>query len=257
MTRAPNTFSLTWAAAASQSLVIEVTLCPGAEQADISELEQWIGRFVDVGSHGGYADTLLSHLRPDLAIVGRTSDARRLELTLEAGPLDERAFAILGNIVSRFDARVHGVERCIVRSLAPDAAMRVLPALTWETAHIDYPGPPTAVALRVELEEPRDYHKGRRCLVEFGHPAPREHLERLREWMDRWAMLVEIGGFSRPVRGPGEAEAWVDTLQIYDDYSVELVFSLFECAEESWGVLLKLLNRFTVEIAPIELVSIE
>ena len=60
--------------------------------------------------------------------------------------------------------------------------------------------------------------------------------------VDGWVRLLEMGGYSS---ASTNSTVELSTLQPYDDWSVELVFSLFEVAEASWFSLFNLLAAVT------------
>jgi hypothetical protein len=258
MTNPAHRFSLAWADIASQSFLLEFKLAPNGLPLHLVELSKCVEVFVRVGSHGGFtAPGGLAHEGGLSLVTGNVNNPENPRFILEARSVDVRAFRVLDNLISRFSARVHRVSEVDAGSLAPQAVPVFFPPLGWDNAHDLYPSVSSRNTVQVETEDPLDYHKGRRCVAEFEHRQPREELEVLRAWIDDWATIVELGGYSLPVREPAEAEAWIDTLQIYDEYSVEVVFSLFEAAEEAWNPLVNLLNRFSAEVDRLRLVSIE
>ncbi|PTR08973.1 hypothetical protein C8R32_10452 [Nitrosospira sp. Nsp5] len=253
-------FTVVWDKALAQQFSIDFVLASNASLSHIAELSKCLRAFVQVGVHGGFVEPTEAPHEGSLSLVSQDfGNPEKPRFLLEARSIDVRAFLVLQNLVARFSRRVHRVYGVEVRSLAPLAGdVHVLfPPLTWDNAHDLYPGLSSFISVRVQIEDPQDYHKGRRCVVEFQQPEVREKLELLREWINHWATIVELGGYSLPVREAHEAEAWVDVLQIYDEYSVEVVFSLFEAAEEAWKPLINLLDRFSIEIGSLALVSVE
>jgi hypothetical protein len=111
--------------------------------------------------------------------------------------------------------------------------------------------------MRVEREDPADYQKERRCVVEFGRPAPRDVFESLLGRLGEWVELLGHGAYGPPVKTAFEAEVWQENLTAYDAYSVELAFSLFEASEFAWNTLLNCLQHYSLTVEPIVLVTIE
>ena len=60
-----------------------------------------------------------------------------------------------------------------------------------------------------------------------------------------------------PVKPSFEAEVWQENLGPYDEYSVELAFSLFEASEAAWYTLLNCLERYSRTTERVVLVTIE
>jgi hypothetical protein len=87
-------------------------------------------------------------------------------------------------------------------------------------------------------EDAADLVKGRRCVVRLAAPAGRPALEALIRLMDEWARVVELRGYSSALQ---DSTVAVDALHAYDEYSAELVFSLFEASEAAWYALLNML----------------
>lgn len=248
-----------WSQAARQRFTLQLELqAPVAAEA-VDELRKRILAFANLGSRGAFVDPLLDPTSGRLQLMAEHLDqAKTPGFELEAEHFDVRGLRVLVNIIESYSVKVHAVSKVEIRSHPPaPAAQMMMPAITEDSAHELYPEISGSAIVNVDLDEPQDYHKSRRCLVEFPTRASRDKLEALMQRMGEWAAVVEYGGYSLPVRPPHEAEAWVDTLQIFDDYSVELVFSLFEAADEAWASLLNLLSRFSSEVDRIALVSID
>ncbi|KAI5916445.1 hypothetical protein [Thauera sp. 2A1] len=88
--------------------------------------------------------------------------------------------------------------------------------------------------------------KLRRCIVTFAESVDRALLSQLAQFIFPWVRLLETGGFDQPTDTPGERSARFGTVQVYDQFSAEIVVDHFAAAEGAWSVLANLLATFAL-----------
>jgi hypothetical protein len=256
MSSRPVSFSVSWSADAVQRFALELSLADPVSQEAYGQLRERVDAFVDVAARGGFVVPHESPAVSELAVIGESRP--RLEVVqfgLEARSLDVRSFRVLQNLIETFSDEVHLVRAADVQTFAQSGTRVLWPALTADNAEDLYPAVSDSASVRIDADEPVYHVKSRRCVAEFAEAGFRQDLEKLQEWMNAWAVLVSLGGYA--LRLGRAADVSIDTLRIYDEYSVELVFSLFEAAEEAWNPLLNLLSRFSSEVHPITLVTLD
>jgi len=260
MTNAIPLLSIDWSDAEEQALVLQFVLAAEPATDTVQQLENLVDLFVTAGNHAAFVRDQFPPEGVSLTLTARDhSSPLRPVFSLRARGLDVRSVQVLRNISWRFSAQAHPIVSVEIRDRTPNTSPRrfELPAAEWGTEEEAYPPLSNRLGFRVEREDPLDYRKSRRCLVEFGRPVPNDVIDAAIARAREWVSLAELGAFSPPAKPPEEAEVWEDVVAAYDEYSVELVMSLFEASELSWNVLLNLLAHFSRTIEPVTLVTIE
>lgn len=243
-----------------QQIVLSINLGSEISDDEKAELDELLDQFVAVGFHGGFARAVSSPAQSSLELTARDySDRSRPEFRLSARDLDYRCFQILRNLATSFSAQNRKIVSLDIhdhsRSTSGDVTSLVAP--TWETEDEAYPPRSGQITFTIVEDDVWDYTKSRRCLIEFVDEIDSDIREEVFEVIRRWIAIVERGAFAPPVKGSDEAEVWEDVLIQYDDYSVELVLSLFEASEHSWDVLANLIQGFSDRSASVSEFHIE
>jgi hypothetical protein len=251
--------AVTWTNAAQQDLLLKFELAAPSTPEGLAELEGLVRNFAAVGAHGGFARETTSP--PDSTLVctqADLSDPTQPAFTLAARQVDVRAFQLMRHLAWRWSAAAQAVFRVVVtdQTSGPVARAVQLPEATWGTEEAAYPPLSQRVSIRVEREDPSDYRKSRRCVVEFARPVPADVFDSVLARIGAWAALLGRGAYGPPVKAPFEAEVWPENLGPYDEYAVELAFSLYEASESAWDVLLNTLQDYSAKVEPIVLVTI-
>jgi hypothetical protein len=171
--------------------------------------------------------------------------------------VDVRAFQLLRHCAWRWSAQSVQVRSIVVSDRTPGRHARLvqLPDAMWTTEDDAYPPLAQKLQYGVDWEDPADYMKERRCVVEFSQPVLNSGGGAIAV-ISAWIELLAKGAFSLPVRVPNEAEVWQEDLNLYDDYSIELVVSLFEASEAAWSTLLNCLEAYSRGSERVALVTI-
>jgi hypothetical protein len=226
----------------------------------LSDLEGLVSSFAIVGRHGGFTRETASPFDSSLILTRpKPSSPMQPAFLLTGQQVDIRAFQLVRHLAWRWAARAQPVHEVTVSDQTPGQQARPiqLPEATWRTETAAYPPLSQRMQIRVEREDPADYQKERRCVVEFGRPEPRDVFESLLGRLGEWVALVGQGAYGPPVKPAFEAVVWQENLAAYDEYSIELALSLFEASEFAWNVLLNVLQHYSLTVAPIVFVSIE
>lgn len=252
--------SISWTNAPRQDLLLEFGLGAVPTPEQLTNLEVLVGSFITAGGHGAFAREMASPSDSSLGLTrANLSSPMQPAFLLSGYEVDVRAFQLVRHLVWRWSARMQTVRDVTVSDLTPGQQARVvhLPDATWGTEAAAYPPLSQRFQIRLEREDPGDYQKERRCVVEFSRPVLRDVLESLVARVGEWVALMGQGAYGPPVKSAYEAEVWRETLAAYDEYSAELVFSLFEASEFSWNTLLNCLQHYSLTVEPIVLVTIE
>jgi len=244
---APRLFT-TWTDAAQQELLLQFELGAAPTPEQLSDLERLVSSFVTVGSHGGFARELVSPSDSALILTrANLSSPMQPAFLLTSQQVDVRAFQVVRHLAWRWSALAQPVRGITVSDQTPGEHARQvqLPDATWRTEAAAYPPLSQRLQIRVEREEPADYQKERRCVMEFSRPEPREVFDSLVGRVGGWVALVGHGAYGPPVKPAFEAETWQENLAAYDDYSVELALSLFEASEFAWNTLVNALEQYS------------
>lgn len=248
------TFSL------NQALRVSLVLAAEATAQALTALEQHLETFVSVGEHGGFvcetAHPSDASLRLERLPV---RDPLIPQFVLHARMFDLRALQILNNLMNSFSDKVHKIERVRIDDLSVAQGPKEIniPSLSMTTAHELYPQRSSLGRIRLCEEDPYDYNKSRRCVIEFGYEASDSIVKKCECYIQDWLFLMEAGAFSPPLRPASSASVLLDTLSPYDSESLEIVFSVFDATEESWNVLINMLEYFAAQEAPIAALTIE
>lgn len=255
----PPGLAITWSEASHQQLVLDFDLERPLTPEQSADLQRLVNVFVAVGSYGGFArlNAAPSESSMNLAEVNLTTPSRP-SFVLEARQVDVRALQLLRNALWRWAARNPAIRTLqITDRTSPSRAQSVkLVQPTWTTEIAAYPPQSELVQIRVEHDDPGDYRKERRCVVEFGRRIPKQVVATAAEPMAAWAALLYNGAYAPPVRPPFEAEVWLENVGPYDERSMELVLSLFEASEASWYTLMNCLDRYSTLTERIVLATI-
>lgn len=252
--------AITWTDAVSQNLRVSLIFGEGVSRPRLLEAQGVVRAFMEVGNRGGF---VRSEWHPSMCRLRVTDEwmpnKQSIAYRLQAEKFDWRALHVLQNLALSLDKNVVHIKELQIEDLSTDiiAARIELAVITWENSDILYPLLSTQVGIAIEREEPADYRKNRRCVVEFSTEQSNEVIMNLISYIRDWATIVEYSGFSPPVSRASDASVFLDTLAFYDQCSVELVFGVFDVSEESWRVLLNLLEAFSKNVAPISLITIE
>lgn len=252
--------SISWTNAVSQELVVRFELEQPATAEQLDNLQKLVASFVAVGSFGGFARELVSPSESSLTLA-RFNPSFPMQPTflLNAQQIDVRAFQLLRNGAWRWSGQAQGLRSITVLDLTPvqHTDPIQLPDVTWATEDAAYPPQSRLLQIRVEHEDPVEYHKQRRCVVEFGRKVPIEVFKSVVVPISAWLELAGEGAYCPPVKLPFEGEVWQENLGPYDEYSVELALALFEASEAAWNTLLNCLERYSKTSEPVVLVMIE
>jgi hypothetical protein len=238
---------------------LRAALAPGAPEGALAEVGTLLRAFAGVGSLGGFA---VEDSRPEqstLHLSGMKQPFERvIEMSFEADRVDSRAFLILKHALISLGADVHPVESLQVEPAvaAPSARELSFGEVTWNNVDRAYPARSKHVDFPVEFEEYLDNRKRRRCLIDLGYGLGGGALEPLTKAVRDWVTLVEACGFSPPVARSDQASMVLDSLEPFDESSLEVVFGLFDSSEAAWDVLLNVLAGFSRRVAPVASVEI-
>ena len=252
--------SVTWTDAQRQELLVSIELGHPASAGQRAELERAVAAFVALGGHGAFAREMASPVDSSMALARTDAhSSTHLAFLIMAQQVDVRAFQLVRHVAWKWAARAQPVRSVTVddRTAGHHARPVVIPDATWGTEQTVYPPVSEWVQVRIEREDPADYHKERRCVVEFGRRVPQYVFETVTEYIGAWVALASHGAFGPPVRPAFEAEVWQANLGPYDEYSAELALSLFEASELAWNPLVNCLQRYSQAVEPITLVTIE
>jgi hypothetical protein len=244
--------SVSWSGDQNPVFGLRLSPASGAPPEATDEARSTVEAWVAVGARGGFA---LPAALPSQSSLELVREARPLDFVLQGKRFDPRAFQVLRNLL---DA-ARGIAEARVEDRTPGSQPRPLelPALTTLTALDRYPGKSEHLGFSIEIGVPGDYRKSRRCLAELGEKSSPETLEKLAAQMAPWSRLVESGGFARPEAPPRKAVSALGGLQVYDEYSVEMTFAVFEASESSWSVLFNMLESFSTTVARVTRVSVD
>lgn len=259
-TSSPPPLSITWSDAPRQQLALDFEFEQGLTPERSTDLQRLINVFAGVGAHGGFARI---HAAPPESSMRLTqanlTEPERPSFVLEAEQVDIRALQLFRNSLWRWSANNQAIRevRITDRTSQVRAQSVELVQPTWTTEIPAYPPQSEHVRIRVEHGDPADYQKERRCVIEFGRRVPNEVFTTAAEPIAAWAALMYEGAYATPVRPAFEAQAWLQNLGPYDEYSVEVAFSLFEASEASWYTLMNCLERYSALTERIVLATIE
>jgi hypothetical protein len=249
--------SISWTNAVLQELVLQFELEQPPTPEQLGDLERLVASFVAVGSYGGFVRESVSPSMSSMRLMRKNlSSATQPAFLLSAQQVDVRAFQLLRHGAWRWSARAQAVRSVAVVDGTSGQAVQ-LPDATWTTEEAAYPPQSRALQIRVEMEDPADYHKQRRCVVEFARPVPDEIFKSAISPIAAWVALANEGVYGPPVKPSFEAEVWQENLGPYDEYSVELALSLFEASEAAWNTLLNSLECCSRTTERIVVVTIE
>ena len=252
--------SISWTNAPRQDLLLEFGLGAAPTPEQLTNLEGLVGSFVTAGGHGAFAREMAPPSDSSLVLTrAKLLSPMQPAFLLTGCELDVRAFQLVRHLAWRWSARMQPVHSVTVSDLTPgqQARMVQLPDATWGTEAAAYPPLSQRLQIRVEREDPGDYQKERRCVVEFSRSVPDDVFESLLSRIGEWVALMGQGAYGPPVRSAYEAEVWQENLSAYDKYSTELAFSLFEASEFAWNTLLNSLQHYSLTVEHIALVTIE
>lgn len=252
--------SITWSGAPRQELLVTIELARPASVEQLAELERAVAMFAALGSHGAFPRATVSPTDSSMALARADGHSpTRLAFVIMAQQVDLRAFQLVRHVAWKWGARVQPVRAVVVldRTEGHHARAIDVPDITWGNEEAVYPPLSQLLQVRVERDDPADYHKERRCVIEFGRRVPQYVFETVNEYIAAWVALVSDGAFGPPVRPAFEAEVWQASLGPYDEYSAELALSLFEASELAWNPLVNCLQRYSEAVEPVTLVTIE
>lgn len=256
----PVALSITWSDAPRQQLTLDFDFEHPLTPEQSADLQRLVNVFVAVGSYGGFAsvnapppESSMNLAQTNLTVLSQPS------FVLEAQQVDVRAFQLLRNALWRWSSRNPAIRALQITDRTSQARAQSVELVqpTWITEIRAYPPQSELVRIRVEHDDPSDYQKERRCVVEFGRPIPNEVFATVAEPIAAWAALMSEGAYAPPVRPPFEAEVWLENVGPYDEYSVELALSLFEASEASWYTLMNCLEHYSALRERIMLATIE
>jgi hypothetical protein len=256
----PPTLSITWSDAPRQQVALDFDFEQPLTPDQAADLQRLVSVFVRVGSYGGFARINAPPPESSMNVAeANITVPSRPWFVLEARHVDVRALQLLRNALWRWSARNAAIRalRITDRTSRTRAQSVELVQPTWTTEIPAYPPQSELLQIRVEHDDPGDYQKQRRCVVEFGRRVPHEIFSTAAEPIAAWAALLFEGAYAPPVRPPFEAAAWLENLGPYDEYSVELAFSLFEASEAAWYTLMNCLEHYSVLTERVVLATIE
>jgi hypothetical protein len=256
----PPPLSITWSGATRQELLVTIELARPASVEQLADLERAVAMFAALGSHGAFPRATASPTDSSMALTHADAHSpTRLAFVITAQQVDLRAFQLVRHVAWRWSARAQPVRAVAVldRTEGHHARPIDVPDTTWGNEESVYPPLSQSLQVRVERDDPADYHKERRCVVEFGRRVPQYVFETVNEYIGGWVALVSRGAFAPPVRPAVEGEVWQTSLGPYDEYSAELALSLFEASELAWNPLVNCLQRYSQAVEPVVLVTIE
>lgn len=254
-------FLVSWGGDPSAVFTIRLTWSLVATPDCLKRTWELVSAFCAVGAAGGFPADGASPLHSSFRILDEpiaSGVSQVFRVHVQNG--HENSFLVLRNVLAAMSAQYCPINQVVVT----DDAVGREDTLTWEVVPPDpndysesYPPESPFCTLDVEEEEPLDYSKSRRCLVEFAHEISEDVLEELRRVVGAWSQVMEAGGFSPPVRPAERALVSLDTINRFDEQSIEIVFSVFDASEEGWNCLLNLLDVFSSTRAHIETVILE
>lgn len=246
--------------ALNQVLRVSLFLADEATPQTLTALKQRMETFASVGEHGGFVCETAHPVDARLQLERLpVFDPLIPQFVLHARMLDLRALQIIKNLMNSFSEKVHKIERICIDdiSLAQGPMEINIPPLSMTTAHELYPRRSSLGRIRLCEEDPYDYNKSRRCIIEFCYEVSDSVAEKCKSYIQDWLSLMEEGAFSPPLRPASSASVLLDTLSPYDRESLEIVFAVFDATEESWNVLINMLEHFAAREAPIAALTIE
>jgi len=256
----PPPLSLLWSNAANQELIVQFELDHPSSPDELDQLRHLVSLFVDVGKHGGFARETVSPANSKLSL-GKLDMSNPMTpvFSLTAEQVDVRAFQLLRNGAWRWSSKAQPLRSIAVvdRTVGQPLQKVSLPDTTWTTEEKAYPPRSRLSKLQIVREDPADYQKQRRCVVECGRIIPNAVFASIAVPITAWVALAAEGVYGPPVRPSFEAEVWPENVGPYDEYSFELALSLFESSETAWNTLLNCLERFSIAVERIAQVTIE
>jgi hypothetical protein len=251
--------SVTWTGASRQELLVEFELAFVPKREQFAQLENLVSHFVTAGRYGAFPRENVSPAESSLHLTSANlSLPLHPTFVLTGEELDPRAFRLLHHMVWKWSSRGSplAATRVSDRTAGRHASVIQIPDATWTTEYATYPPASSRLRTRVERDDPGDYQKERRCVVEGGRPLPAARMNDVIERLRTWYLLVNAGAYGPPVKPSPEAEVLLENLAGYDEYSVELALYLFEASEAAWDTLLNSLEHYSLTVEPLALVTV-
>lgn len=228
-------------------LRVQLDWAPGAPDECRSRARELVLAFCKLGAAGGFpsigfgpGDSTLHFIRE----MASSSDEQVFLAT--AANVHADALLVLRNVLVSTSARRWHIDRVTAAlSGQADASLQELLPPDHDDYAESYPPESDLCDLDVVEEDPLDYSKSRRCLIEFADELSAAAASAAFEELHAWVTLMEAGGFSPPVRPPERAMVSLNDLQRFDSHTIELTFSVFDASEESWSTLINLLDRLS------------
>jgi hypothetical protein len=227
--------------------------------ATLAEVQTRLAHCFLLAEQGAFPASPGGLLQPtsEAVALGMAADANALHSVGEflLNNVDYRVCHVASNLVA------HAIEPCRSVCFIDRTDERSVEARSWrflaarDNADVSpYPPANESLSFRCVSEDAADMAKGRRCLITVAEPLNAASLSQLMGTVDGWVRLLEMGGYSSIST---DSAVELSTLQPYDDWSVELVFSIFGAAEASWFSLFNLLASSTSATCQVTEVCVE
>jgi len=235
--------SLSLAVSGRSMIIYEVMLDLKISDAKnaIEKIESVMLLFVLVGAHGGLS---IPSARPIQSRLTLLPNDANLVSKLEGYFVDSRAFQLLRNMCSRLSLQNIAIKNITVLECGLKKDLLSPVPVPSETNESDvYPEISSLIEFEV-LWEQSEFSKSKRCLVEFTNPVDSTILSGLNEWIRPWYQLLEEGAFAMPLGSPDETESIRGTVNIFDEYTIEISIVRFQVSECAWNVLINMLEAY-------------